>query len=451
MSKSKFIKKPLISAAFLVSASTAKASDGGGVTEGGKSQLGVNHLTLEEIPSENIKICVPEEMSKIAGNGEFHFMPDSVSVVIPPFETNTVKMSFVVSQMVSHEEDHVLILVYSQQKSPSPQIPTPLSRQKFELDLNTLEVVGLYDIPALNLQAQNPTIIGFTNPVPRSKVEFDLNLNTSSISTLMNAGVNEIYLQAALLRQSDYASGIFENMILSEVDTLHFEENECPEDHIVFGAENEGGKSLVGESHGFGGSTEGSRPVLGVNALRLEAALGRNATICSPENVSSVGDIHFIPDNSALVVDPISYTTIELNFWVSDVLPDDKDRILVLAYSPKITDKPQIPTPFSLNKFWLELSTLEIIAVYNIPTQELLTQEKTRLGFASSQQISKQVIKIKLDTTNLANMVKEKEMIYVQAWLMSKSDFELGAFDTMILSEVDTIRLVAECPENGPQ
>jgi len=293
MSKSKFIKKPLMSAAFLASASTAKASDGGGVTEGGKSQLGVNHLTLEEIPSENIKICVPEEMSKIAGNGEFHFMPDSVSVVIPPFETNTVKMSFVVSQMVSHEEDHVLILVYSQQKSPSPQIATPLSRKKFELDLNTLEVVGVYNIPALNVEAQNPTRVGLSNPTPRSKVEFDLNLNTSSISTLMSAGVNDIYLQAALLRQSDYASGIFENMILSEVDTLHFEANECPEDHIVFGAENEsGGKSLVGienhgKSDGSGGSTEGSRLVLGVNALRLEAALGRNATICSPENVSS--------------------------------------------------------------------------------------------------------------------------------------------------------------------
>jgi hypothetical protein len=188
--------------------------------------------------------------------------------------------------------------------------------------------------------------------------------------------------------------------------------------------------------------TEGSRPVLGVNALRLEEALGRNITICSPENVMSVGDIHFIPDNSTFVVDPFSDTTIELNFWVSDVLPDDIDRVLVLGSSHKRALSPQLPTPSSLNKFELDLRGLEILAVYNIPAQPLLAQEPTRIGFASSQQTSKQVIKVKIDTSIIPVMIHNKEIIYVQAWLMPRSDFEKsgGLWDTMILSEVDTIR-----------
>jgi len=454
MSKYHF-KKPLIGATLLATASTAaKAGDGGGVSEGGKSQLGVNHLTLEELPSENIKICLPEGMSKTAENGNFHFMPDSISVVIPPHETNTVKLGFVVSHMVSHEEDHVLILIYSQQKTPSPQIPTPKSLNKLELDLSSVQLVGLYNIPALNQEPQGETPIGQASPAPRSKMEFDVNLNTLSIPNLMRDGVNEIYLQAALLKKSDFASGQFDMMILSEVDTIRFEQNACPEDHIVFGAENEsGGKSLVGNTSGSGGKSEGSRAVLGVNALRLEEALGRNVTICSPENVSSVGDIHFIPDNSALVFDPFSYATIELNFWVSDVLPDDIDRVLVLGYSPILADKPQVPTPSSLNKFGLDLSAFEIFAVYNIPAQPLLAQKPTRLGIASSQQTSKQIIKINLDTSVLPAFINSNENIYVQAWLMPRSDFDEfgGIGGSMILSEVDTIRFVLECPKNDTQ
>jgi len=452
MSKSHF-KKPLIGALFATASAAVKAGDGGGVTEGGKSQLGVNHLTLEELPSENIKICLPEGMSKTAENGNFHFMPDSISVVIPPFETNVVKLSFVVSHMISHEDDHVLILIYSQKKTLEPQIPTPKSLNKLGLDLNSMEIVGLYNIPALNMEPQAKTRIGQANPAPRSKMEFDVNLDTTSIPDIMNDGANEIYLQAALLKKSDFANGTFDMMILSEVDTIRFEQNECPEGHIVFGAENEsGGKSLIGNTPSYGGGiTEGSRQVLGINALRLEEALGRNATICQPENVSSVGDFHFIPDNSTLVVDQLANTTIELNFWVSDILPADIDRILMLGYSTNLANEPQISTPYSLNKFELDMGSLEIIAVYNIPAQPLLAQQPTRIGFANSQQTSKQVIKINLDTWRLDTLIRSGEAkIYVQAWLVSRSDLDTENFDSMILSEVDTIRLAGACIENAP-
>ncbi|OQY43313.1 MAG: hypothetical protein B6247_31915, partial [Candidatus Parabeggiatoa sp. nov. 2] len=41
-----------------------------------------------------------------------------------------------------------------------------------------------------------------------------------------------IYVQAALIRASDLEAELFENMILSEMDTLTFVANECPADAV---------------------------------------------------------------------------------------------------------------------------------------------------------------------------------------------------------------------------
>ncbi len=256
MPKKLFNKKTLLGAALLASAPALKAS-GGGITEGGKSQRGVNHLTLEEVPgffkpeeekelidklNSKIKICVPNDMGK---TGEFHFLPDTIVVVMPPFETNVVRMTFVVSHMVAGNTDKVLLLVYSQQLSPSEQIPTPKSLKKLKLDVSSIEIVGLYNIPALKTTAQNDTRIGAADPAPRSKIEFDINLSPQNISTMMNSGTSTIYVQAALLPKVDFESGKWDRMILSEMDTIQFMANECPEDHIVYDPSQPGGGGVA--------------------------------------------------------------------------------------------------------------------------------------------------------------------------------------------------------------
>jgi hypothetical protein len=245
MSKKLINKKTLLGAALLASAPALKGS-GGGITEGGKSQRGVNHLTLEEVPgffkpeeeqelidklNSKIKICVPNNIGK---TGEFHFLPNTIAVVMPPFETNVVRMTFVVSHMVAGNIDKVLLLAYSQQLAPSEQIPTPKSLKKLKLDLSSAEVVGYYNIPAIKTKPQNETRIGAADPAPRSKIEFDINLSPQNISTMMNSGTNTIYVQAALLPKADFESGKWDRMILSEMDTIQFMANECPEDHTVY-------------------------------------------------------------------------------------------------------------------------------------------------------------------------------------------------------------------------
>jgi hypothetical protein len=218
-------KKALMGAALLASAPAVKAS---GSTEGSKSQRGVNHLTLEEAPLENITLCVPGK-SSTGITGDFRFLPNKVAVVIDPFNKNFVKMTFVVSHITASNIKKKLILAYSPQLSPSPQIPTPKSINKLELDLSAAEIVGVYNVSDFGMEEQKPTRIGSGNPAPRVKWEFDINLNNLTVPAMMNSGEDTIYVQAALLPSDELDSGKFDNMILSEVDTIQFVANECPE------------------------------------------------------------------------------------------------------------------------------------------------------------------------------------------------------------------------------
>jgi hypothetical protein len=106
---------------------------------------------------------------------------------------------------------------------------------KFQLELNTLEVLGLYDIPAQRMFATPSTRIGTANQAPHSIVSISVNLDTLALHTMMENKLERIYLQAALLSRADYDAGNFEAMILSEVDVIRFVMgNDCPEDRQDF-------------------------------------------------------------------------------------------------------------------------------------------------------------------------------------------------------------------------
>ncbi|HDN25697.1 MAG TPA: hypothetical protein ENG03_01105 [Thioploca sp.] len=225
-------KKNIMGAALLATAPTVKAADpclsGQGVATGCKSQRGINHLTLEEAPLENIILCVPGK-STAGLTGDFRFLPDKLAVVIPPFEKNFVKMTFIVSHMTSSDDKRILFLLYSPKTSPSPQINTPRSLEKLGLDLSAAEIVGVYDVPPFGMEKQTSTRIGVGNPAARVKWEFDINLDTSEIPTMMNSGKDTIYVQAGLIKRSDFEKQNFDGMILSEMDTIQFVPNKCPD------------------------------------------------------------------------------------------------------------------------------------------------------------------------------------------------------------------------------
>jgi hypothetical protein len=237
MSNFKLNKKAIMGAALLATSPTIKAGGtGGGFTQGSKSQRGINHLTLEEAPLENVTICARSFGLGLTGN--FRYLQDKIAVIIDSHQHNFVKMTFVVSHMTAMDYDRLLLLAYSPKLSLSPQIPTPKSINKLELDLTTTEIIGVYTVSAFGMKQQPPTRIGRGNPAPRVKWEFDINLDTTEIPLMMSEGQDTIYVQAALIKRSDFEAEKFDGMILSEMDTIQFVQNECSPGLTEFGVTN---------------------------------------------------------------------------------------------------------------------------------------------------------------------------------------------------------------------
>jgi hypothetical protein len=219
----KTMQKALMGATMLAT-SPAWAKGGDGTSEGGKSQLGVNHLTLEEIPGSNATVCADPNAD--GGKSGTNTIPNDLTIAVNPFEDNFIGVEFLVRDVIPHNSDYMLYLVYSPQLSPSPQIPTPKSKNKLGIDVTGLEIVAIMDIPAQKLLAQGSSRLGAADPRPRSAVSFSFNFDTSTLPGFIRDN-SKVYFQAAILSKSNFNAGNFSEMILSEVDTIGFVANEC--------------------------------------------------------------------------------------------------------------------------------------------------------------------------------------------------------------------------------
>jgi hypothetical protein len=125
-----------------------------------------------------------------------------------------------------------------------------------------------------------------------------------------------------------------------------------------------------------------------------------------------------------------------------------KDQILILVYSSAIVPSPQIPTPGSENSLLLDTARMEILAMYNVPTQNYIVQGSTRIGAATPTPRSKVSFSVNLDRGTLLNYKDKNDAMYFQAALLDAEDYEAGNYGNMILSELETINFAdgTECP-----
>jgi hypothetical protein len=219
----KAIKKALIGATVLASA-PAFAKTGGGSTEG-KSQLGVNHLSLDITPGRGVTACASD--AQVATKTGSNLTPNNLLLAVNPFQTSYIQVGFHVRDILASKQDNILFLIYSPTKSPSPQIPTPQSENKLQLDISAMEILAIYDLPKQVMLAQPATRLGAANPAPHAEVSFYVNLDTSVLPTFMR-DKEKAYLQAALVKKSDFEAGVYDMAILSELDTIGFAEMDCP-------------------------------------------------------------------------------------------------------------------------------------------------------------------------------------------------------------------------------
>jgi hypothetical protein len=227
VNKKSFAKKALTGAVLLATSPAWGKGQGGGNAVG-KSQLGVNHLSMEIVPGAYCTVCADQDA--LNGKTGSNIMPNTMTVAVDPFQTRFIELIFQVRDILAQGQDNVLFLLYSPQKSPSPQIPTPKSLHGLELDLSALEILAIYNIPAQEMIAQPQTRLGQANPAPHSTASFSVNLDTSILPTFMD-GNEKVYLQAVLLKKEDYDTQKYSESILSDLDTLSFVSMTCPENH----------------------------------------------------------------------------------------------------------------------------------------------------------------------------------------------------------------------------
>jgi len=233
-----------VASTLLIATSPAWAKGGGaGTSQGGKSQLGVNHLSLDEFPGRNATVCA--DPNDNAGKGGSNAIPNDLNIAVDPFADNFIGVEFVVRDIIAHNTDYVLYLAYSTQLSPTPQIPTPRSTNSLDLDLSSSEIVAIMDIPAQSLLAQGSTRLGAADPRPHSAVSFSFNFDTSILPGFVRDNA-KVYFQAALLSKSNFNAGRFSEMILSEVDTIGFVANNCAAGNNSIAAGDDDGLSKSG-------------------------------------------------------------------------------------------------------------------------------------------------------------------------------------------------------------
>ncbi len=225
----KAIAKKALAGAVLLATSPAWGKGTGGGNAAGKSQLGVNNLSLDVAPGHACTVCAEKE-DVMMGKSSSNLTPNNLTIAIDPFETSYVELVFTVRDILAKDKDHVLFLVYSPQTSPSPQMPTPQSENKLGLDMSAMEILAIYNIPAQQMMVNGPTRLGAANPAPHSAVSFSVNLDASILPIFMQDN-EKVYLQAAFMTKANFNAGKYDTLILSEMDTLSFVEMTCPENN----------------------------------------------------------------------------------------------------------------------------------------------------------------------------------------------------------------------------
>jgi hypothetical protein len=226
----KTIQKALVGATMLATSPAWAKSDDGISAGGSKSQLGVNHLSLDEFPGNNATICAgysDDFDNNMFDKNRVNITPNNIAIVFDRVkEDNLIGIEFVVRDIVADNQDYILYLVYSTELSPTPQIRTPNSINKLGLDISALEIVGIMDIPAKKLLAQGSSSLGSADANPYSAVRFSFNFDNNTLPEFIRDNA-KVYFQAALLTKSNFNAGNFSEMILSEVDTIEFTPFEC--------------------------------------------------------------------------------------------------------------------------------------------------------------------------------------------------------------------------------
>ncbi len=208
--------------------------------------------------------------------------------------------------------------------------------------------------------------------------------------------------------------------------------------------------STAGTSLAKGGKSD-----YGVKRLTQDILPAQNAVFCdvSTEDYTAgkTGEAQEPSQDQGviqLMVDPEQDMPIDLDFMVAEIRPSDNPQALLLLAGTELAPAPELPLPAAEIPLKIALGSLRLLGVYDVPQLMPQPQQGADIGYAEADAGAIFKMKVHLNTGMLANLMEMgQNEIYFQAALMPKPDLMTGTLERVIMSELDTIRLLSpqEC------
>lgn len=234
------LKQQTVASALLIATSPAWGKPGSGQpqNDGGQTPtppvsnlfagktnpIRIASIELDEASKKKVQTCEAPEVNLNPPS------PNSIlSLAFDPKQPNqVVTLQFEISNILAAQDEHVLLLLYSRCLSPKPQIKTLFSRHKLALDINDIQILGKYNVPAIQAAAQPSTRAGVKTSPATQEIMLEVNFTTAVLAQQLNAGNDTFYFQGALLRKTDFENKKFDTVNLSPLEAIHVTPKACP-------------------------------------------------------------------------------------------------------------------------------------------------------------------------------------------------------------------------------
>ncbi len=179
-----------------------------------KRQINIASIAVDKADKRKVQHCTVPKVNLASPKPQ-----QILSMGFNPKKKQVVLFQFAMADIRATDDERVLVLLYSRCLSKKPKIRTPQSKNQLALDVKDLQILGTYDVPAIQT---SPTSITAT------QMTIEVELETDKLAQQIKAGNDTFYFQAGLLKKNDFENKNYRAMLLSPLEAIHATPKKCP-------------------------------------------------------------------------------------------------------------------------------------------------------------------------------------------------------------------------------
>ena len=180
----------------------------------------ITSISLDKDSRKKVKKCKVPKDFKATDKPRPH-RSSILSLAFEPKQEQQITLQFKTSKLPISQDERVLLLLSSRCLSKTPQLHTPTSRIDLFLEKKDIKFLNASHVPTFPQKSEqvSPTA---------TKMTVKINVNTKLLTQQYKAGNDTFYLQAALLKKSDFQKKKYSGVILSPLKAIHITPGLCP-------------------------------------------------------------------------------------------------------------------------------------------------------------------------------------------------------------------------------